>query len=69
MRPIGFVDLKAAEPVYRLLGVSGLETKEMPEENKLSAGRLGYFIRGGKHSMTKDDWKVFLDFADKHFQR
>jgi hypothetical protein len=27
---------------------------------------LGYWIRDGKHSMNRDDWKVFLDFADKH---
>ena len=37
----------------------------MPEPNKLIASRLGYFIRPGKHSMTRDDWKVFLDFADR----
>jgi hypothetical protein len=27
---------------------------------------LGYYIRSGKHSMTKEDWKVFLDFTDSH---
>lgn len=61
--------LKAADPVYRLLGASGLKAKEMPEEGKLSDGTLGYFLRAGKHSTTKDDWKVFLAFADKHLRR
>lgn len=61
-----FQVLKAADPVYRLLGTGGLEAKEMPEVNKLVDSRLGYYIRPGKHSMTKEDWKVFLDFADKH---
>jgi hypothetical protein len=28
---------------------------------------LGYYIRPGKHSMTRGDWKVFLDFTDRHF--
>jgi dienelactone hydrolase len=57
--------LQAADPVYRLLGVPGLESERRPEVGRLSAGRLGYYIRPGKHSMTKEDWKVFLDFADR----
>jgi dienelactone hydrolase len=64
--PGQFDVLRAADPVYRLLGVEGLEAKEMPEVGKVVASRLGYYIRPGKHSMTKGDWKVFLDFADRH---
>lgn len=60
-----FQMLQAADPVYHLLGVDGLETKEMPEVWELVGKRTGYFIRPGKHSMTKGDWKVFLDFADR----
>jgi hypothetical protein len=60
-----FQVLRAADPVYRFLGVEGLAAKEMPEPGKLVDSRLGYYIRPGKHSMTRDDWKVFLDFADK----
>jgi hypothetical protein len=60
-----FQVLKAADPVYRLLGAGGLDVKEMPEINKLVDSKLGYYIRPGKHSMTREDWKVFLDFADK----
>jgi len=33
---------------------------------KLLDSRLGYYVRPGKHSMTREDWKIFLDFADKH---
>ncbi|HVS36799.1 MAG TPA: acetylxylan esterase [Gemmataceae bacterium] len=62
-----FEMLKSADSVYRLLGASGLETKQMPEVGQLSDGVLGYYIRPGKHSMTKEDWRVFLDYADKHF--
>ncbi len=61
-----FEMLKAADPVYRLLGAGGLEAKTMPESGKLSDGTLGYYIRPGKHSMTREDWQVFLDFADRH---
>jgi dienelactone hydrolase len=61
-----FEMLQAADPVYRLVGRTGLEAKTMPETGKLIDSTLGYYIRKGQHSMTKDDWKVFLDFADKH---
>jgi hypothetical protein len=62
--PAGQFDvLRAADPVYRFLGVEGLAAKEMPPYGQLVASRLGYYIREGKHSMTADDWKVFMDFA------
>jgi hypothetical protein len=63
--------LKAADSVYKLLAKppSGLATASRPPENQLSPGTLGYFIRPGRHAMTKDDWKVFLDYADHHFGR
>ena len=61
--------LKAAEPVYRFLGVEGLNVQEMPPDGRLIGGRLGYYIRAGRHSMTANDWEVFMDFADKQFGR
>jgi hypothetical protein len=61
-----FQVLQAADPVYRLLGAGGLEAKKMPKPGQLVDSRLGYYIRPGKHSMTKDDWKIFLEFADTH---
>jgi hypothetical protein len=64
-----FQVLQAADPVYRLLGVEGLEAKAMPEPGQVVASRLGYFIRPGKHSMTRQDWKAFLDFADRQLRR
>lgn len=62
-----FEMLKAADPVYRLLNGGGLDATTRPELRKLSSGTLGYYIRPGKHSMDREDWGVFLDFADKHF--
>jgi type 1 glutamine amidotransferase len=58
--------LVGADPVYRKLGVEGLAKKEKPAVGKLSAGRLGYWIRPGKHQMTRADWKTFMDYADIH---
>ena len=63
--PAGQLDvLRAADPVYRLLGVEGIAIREMPPPGKLVATRLGYFIRAGSHSMIPEDWRAFLDFAD-----
>jgi hypothetical protein len=66
--PAGAFDmLKSADKVYRLVGVEGLSAQTMPETNKLIDSNLGFFIRPGKHSMTKLDWQYFLDFADKQW--
>jgi hypothetical protein len=61
-----FAMLQAAGGAYRLAGAEGLAATIMPKINVLIDSTLGYFIRPGKHSMTRGDWKVFLDFADKH---
>jgi hypothetical protein len=62
-----FEMLKAADRVYRFVGAAGLSEQTMPELNKLVDSNLGYFIRPGRHSMTKLDWEYFLDFADKQW--
>lgn len=62
-----FEVLQAADPVYRFLGVEGLGAKTIPPIGKLLPSKLGYFIRDGKHSMIKDDWQIFLDYADQQF--
>lgn len=63
-----FEMLLATDPVYRFLGVEGVAVRQMPPLGKLIDSRLGYFIRPGKHSMTREDWEIFLTFADKHLK-
>jgi pimeloyl-ACP methyl ester carboxylesterase len=60
-----FEMLRAADPVYRLVAGDGLGAQQMPEVGKLLPSRLGYFIRPGKHSMTREDWAAWLDYADR----
>ncbi len=60
-----FAMVLAAEPVYRLLCGEGCDVRAMPEEGRLVASRLGYFIRPGKHSMDAVDWAAWLDYADR----
>ena len=64
-----FEMLKAAQPAFRLAGGGKLKAATMPSINELSDGALGYYIRPGRHSMTTQDWKVFLDYADRQFGR
>jgi hypothetical protein len=40
----------------------------MPQTSQLIDSTLGFFIRPGQHSMTPEDWKYFLDFADKQWK-
>jgi hypothetical protein len=68
--PSGQFDmLRAADPVYRLLGSKGLDAAEMPPPGKLVDSPLGYYIREGGHVSDPAYWRVFLDFADKRLKR
>lgn len=63
--PGQFDVLRAAAPAYKLYGDGKPVAGAVPEQGKLSDERLGYFVRAGKHAMTPDDWKVYMQFADK----
>ena len=58
-----------ADPVYQLLGTKGIGVSKMPAVNQPAMNTIGYHIRTGKHDVTAFDWKCYLDFADRHYQR
>jgi hypothetical protein len=60
-----FEMLRGADPVYRLVSGEGLDATQQPEPSKLLPGRLGYFLRPGKHAMSPPDWTAWLDYADR----
>ncbi len=64
-----FQVLQAADPVYRFLGAKGLAVQEIPPMGRLVDSPLGYYLREGKHSMTSDDWTVFMNFADAQWRK
>ncbi len=66
INPAGqFEVLRAAAPVYRLLDAGDFQATQLPPDGELIDGTLGYFLRAGGHSLKPEDWKAFLDFADK----
>lgn len=64
-----FLSGKHAEPVYELLGKSGLCVATQPPVNYPVGCHIGYHIRTGKHDVTDYDWEQYLNFADRHFGR
>ena len=61
-----FLSVKAASPVWKFLGKSGLPDVEFPDEFDTSAiGKdLGYVRRSQNHGISAYDWKWMMDFAD-----
>jgi hypothetical protein len=56
--------VKAADPVYKLVAGDGLGDVTAPSIGEVLKGRLGYFIRDGKHMVTRQDWTAWLDYSD-----
>jgi hypothetical protein len=70
INPAGqFEVMRAAAPVYRLLGAGDFTAEELPPDGRSIDGALAYRLRPGGHSLLREDWKVFLDFADQHLGR
>lgn len=64
-----FLSCIHANPVYRLLGVKGLQAENMPPlDSPIHTGRIGYHIHTGRHDLTEYNWHRYLDFADKHWK-
>lgn len=64
-----FLSAKGADAVYRLLGLDGLATRDMPGTDILVWSAIGYHLRPGPHDVKPADWEAFLDFADRHLAR
>ncbi len=65
-----FLSVKAAEPVWRFLGLPGLPAAEWPAEMAPSTGtHLGYHRRPGEHGIASYDWSCYLAFTDRAFNQ
>jgi hypothetical protein len=57
-----------AEPIYRLFGKRGVDTKEWPKPDTPIGKSIGYHVRTGPHAITAYDWEQFLNFADRRMK-
>ena len=60
-----FLAAVAASRAWKLYGLTGLGTEDMPMVNTPIGQTIGYHIRTGKHALLPDDWTQFADFADR----
>ena len=57
---------KAAEPVYTLFGMQGLDDGMPAPDVSDGDGRIGYHIRSGKHNIIAFDWQQYISFMNRH---
>ena len=62
---IHFPAIKGVEPVYKLFGAKDFPPAEMETSPTPYFGDIAYHCKKGVHSITKEDWKNFLDYAQK----
>ena len=65
---MSFLAAVAAEPVYEMLGATGLDTAEMPGPGEPILNTMGYLMHEGGHGPAPTDWPVFLEFLKMHLQ-
>ena len=61
-----FLAAVAAEPAWKLFGMTGLGTTEWPAADTPVGSRIGYHLRSGGHDLLEYDWLRFADFADRN---
>ena len=57
-----------AEPVYRLLGKTGLGTTQMPPADTPIGDTIAYHLRTGPHDLTRYDWEQYTNFCSRHWR-
>lgn len=57
---------KAAEPVYALFGMQGLDDGMPAPDVSDGDGRIGYHIRSGAHNILAFDWQQYISFMNRH---
>jgi hypothetical protein len=64
-----FLAMVAAGPVYELLGARGLDTDQILDlDAPITSGHLAFHYHSQGHRAVPEDWKQFLQFADRHYE-
>lgn len=58
-----------ATPVYKMLGLSGLDSEVPPAADTSVGGSIGYHARTGAHDILSYDWQRYMDFADRQWKK
>jgi hypothetical protein len=64
-----FLSCVAAEPAWKLFGLTGLGTKDYPAVDTPVGQSIGYHVRTGRHDLIGYDWQRFADFADRTLRK
>jgi hypothetical protein len=64
-----FLSAVAAEPAWKLFGLTGLGTTEYPPLDTPVGESITYYVRTGRHDMLAYDWQRFADVADRMLRR
>jgi len=64
-----FLSAVAAEPVWKLFGLTGLGTKEYPPIDTPVGESISYYVRTGRHELLPYDWQRFADVADRTLRK
>jgi hypothetical protein len=64
-----FLSCVAAEPVWKLFGLTGLGTKDYPVVDKPVGESITYYVRNGRHELIGYDWERFADVADRTLRK
>jgi hypothetical protein len=64
-----FLSCVAAEPVWKLFGLTGVGTKDYPAVDTPVGQSIGYHVRTGRHDLIDYDWQRFADVADRTLRR
>ena len=64
-----FLSGVAAEPAWKLFGLTGLGTTEYPKADTPIGQTIGYHVRTGRHDLVSYDWHRFADFADRALRK
>ncbi|BCU76261.1 acetylxylan esterase [Luteolibacter sp. LG18] len=64
-----YASVKAAGPVYKLLGGEPLPAETWPAVDQAVLGKsLAYHVRTGKHDVLDFDWDHYLEFLDQRLK-
>lgn len=63
-----YLSCYAADEVYRKLGLTGLVCEDrLPKAVEIfHDGMIGYHLRTGDHYLSREDWKYYMDYVEKH---